>query len=125
MPAISCPYCGATMNLPLKFCVSCGRAISEEEIQKHGGLKNMQGGGNTKRLDDHPGPSSFDRAKRSYGIERGLRSFFMNFSYLLLFLIIFYFALTHILGEEGLNNLFPKPGPEQQTPVSEPSGPLE
>jgi hypothetical protein len=87
MPAMSCPHCGATMNSSLKFCISCGRAISAEDAKKFGGIKSVMKSGVTKRLDDMLSASSFGKAKKSYGGQRFVRQFLLVLSVSILILL--------------------------------------
>lgn len=110
MTAISCPYCGAAMNLPLKFCVSCGRATTKQGGTKLGGLKRLMRGAVTKRLDDNMTVSKFDRSKKSYRFQRGIRQLLLNLSFILLIVLVYYFAVRFILKDEasfqGFRNFF-------------------
>jgi len=90
MTAIACPYCGAMMNAPIKFCVSCGRAVGSAEIRKFGGLKMLMRGGITKRLNDTSSSRSYDLSKKSYGWQRSMRHIMLNLSYILLGLFLYY-----------------------------------
>jgi hypothetical protein len=99
MAAVSCPYCGATLNLPLKFCLSCGRPVSSQEAKKLGGLKSTMKAGVTKRLDETPSPSNFDLARKSYRIQRTLREFATTLCYILLLVSLYYFAVKFILKQ--------------------------
>lgn len=87
MPALSCPHCGATTS-SLKFCISCGRAISAEDAKKFGGIKSVMKAGVTKRLDDMLSASSFGLAKKSYGGQRFMRQFLLLLSVLILILLV-------------------------------------
>lgn len=88
MPGMSCPHCGATMNSSLKFCISCGRAISAEDAKKFGGIKSVMKAGVTKRLDDMLSASSFGKAKKSYGGQRFMRQFLLMLSVFIVILLV-------------------------------------
>jgi hypothetical protein len=110
MTAVSCPYCGAAMNSPLKFCVSCGRATTKAGGTKLGGLKRLMRGAVTKRLDDNISVSNFDRSKKSYRVQRGMRQLLLNLSFLLVIVLVYYFAVRFILKDqaalEGFRSIF-------------------
>lgn len=130
MAAVSCPYCGATLNLPLKFCLSCGRPVSSQEAKKLGGLKSTMKAGVTKRLDETPSPSNFDLARKSYRVQRTLREFATTLFYILLLVSLYYFAVKFILKQALPGNAdvvirnwlngqqeAPRPGPAAQEPA--------
>lgn len=75
MPA-SCPYCGATLNFGLKFCVVCGRHTSTSEMTKlGGGLKGgMKQQDMTRRLDDNLSAGDFERARRPTRFRKHVKS---------------------------------------------------
>jgi len=99
MTVISCPYCGANMNLPLKFCLSCGRPVSSQDMKRFGGLKNVMKAGITRRLDETPNSSNYDLARKSYGLRRSLRTFAATLFYILLLVSLYYFAVRFILKQ--------------------------
>ena len=105
MTAISCPYCGASMNLPLKFCVSCGRPVSASDLKKFGGLKAKSKGGATKRLDENPSQANFDLARRSYRLQRLLRQFFMGIAYVLIILLGYFVAVRFVIKQTVPKNV--------------------
>jgi hypothetical protein len=90
MTVICCPYCNAPVNSPLKFCVACGHALSSGDLKKLGGLKGQIKAGITKQLADTLTHASFHKSKKSYRLERGIRQFLLNFSYLLILILLFY-----------------------------------
>jgi uncharacterized membrane protein YvbJ len=100
MTAIPCPHCGEPINLSLRFCVSCGRSISAQDMQKLGGLKAQNKTQTTKRLDDSISHSSFDLAKKSYRMHRGVRQALATFSYVLLLLLLYYFVVRVVLKQD-------------------------
>lgn len=87
------------MNLPLKFCVSCGRAISSQQSSKLGGLRQVIRASVTKRLDDSPNSSNFDRARRSYGLEKGLRQLFLTCTYILGTILLYLVAVSYCMKD--------------------------
>lgn len=103
MTVIHCPYCNATVNSPLKFCLACGRALSSTDLKKRGGLRGQIKAGITKRLSDTTTHASFRRAKKSYRLQRVLRQFLLNFSYLLIVVLLFYAAVKYVTSEFIVN----------------------
>lgn len=108
MPAIDCPYCGAIMNMPLKFCLACGHAVSETDLRKYGGIKTAMRGGVTKRLDENLSHSSFERVKKNYFIVRSVREALWMLAIFLGSLLIFFFALKTFMEAYGKKHLLPK-----------------
>lgn len=108
------------MNLPLKFCVSCGRAISASQSSKMGGLKQIIRAGVTKKLDDSPTSSNFDRARRSYGLEKGLRQLFLTATYIMGTILLYLLAVSYCMKDPEVsrmvNGIFGNPA---QAPAKE------
>lgn len=92
MSAIACPFCGAAMNKPLKFCLSCGRAVRDSDMRRMGGLKSSIKAGATKKLDDQPTSSNFDLARKSYGLQRSMRQLLGTACWIIVLILLFYFA---------------------------------
>ncbi len=113
------------MNLPLRFCVSCGRALSSKESGKLGGLKALLRAGVTKRLEDPPAAGNFDRAKRSYGFERSLRQLVRAAINTALFIALYALVFTYAMKDPKVHSLVQKllsrPAPASQ-PESAPAG---
>jgi hypothetical protein len=97
---IQCPFCGETMAAPLKFCTSCGRAVSANEIQKVG-LKIVK----DKRGVDLGGGGRFAISRRDYGGQRQMRNFFMTSSMILVLVICYYVAMKYVFHEHIPGNL--------------------
>lgn len=110
-----CPYCGAKLNLGLKFCVVCGRHISQDRaLGKLGGLKTgFRPADITRRLDELITVARFKRARRNQSVERGSRFLFLNVVYLLVFSGLFYAAIQF-----SLETLFPGKFKETRIPVA-------
>ncbi len=108
MPAIECPYCGAIMNLPLKFCLACGHAVSQTDLKKFGGIKTAMKGGVTKRLDENLSHSSFERAKKNYFVVRSVREALWMIAVFLGSLLIFFFGLKTFMQAYGKKHFLPK-----------------
>ncbi len=127
MTVISCPYCGSNMNLPLKFCLSCGRPVSSQDVKRFGGLKNVLKSGITRRLAETPSSAQFDLARKSYGVRRSLRTLAVTLFYILLLVSLYYFAVRFILKQALPGNAdvvirdWLMGVPRQQKPEVEPS----
>ncbi len=87
------------MNLPLKFCVSCGRTLSSKESSKLGGLKQVIRAGITKKLEDNQNSSNYGRARRSYGFEKGLRQFFLTLTYIVATILLYLVAISYCMKD--------------------------
>jgi hypothetical protein len=96
MSSITCPFCGEVMDSPLRFCVGCGRAITQEDL-KRSGLKLAQG----KRGEGNRP----DIAKRDYSAQRKVRSFMYTTSAVLALLIGYYVTMKYVLHEHIPGNL--------------------
>jgi hypothetical protein len=94
MPA-SCPYCGATLNFGLKFCVVCGRHTSSSEMSKlGGGLKSgIKQQDMTRRLDDNLGASDFERARKPTRLRKHVKSLTEHLVYVFIGLALFFCAV--------------------------------
>jgi len=113
------------MNLPLRFCVSCGRAVTSNHSSKLGGLRQIVRAGTTKKLEDNPNQSNFDLARKSYGVQRGLRQFFLTLTYILgtilLYLVVVSYCMKDPEVARMINGIFsPK---KTETPAREPVQP--
>lgn len=99
MSAVNCPYCGAKLNLGLKFCVVCGRHVTADNFGRVGG--GLRGGFRpadiTRRLDEMITVARFRRSRRSHELERGTRFVFINTVYLFVATGLFYAALQFSL----------------------------
>ncbi len=99
MSPATCPYCGAKLNLGLKFCVVCGRHVAHDNMGKVGG--GLRGGFRpadiTRRLDEMITVARFRRSRRSHELERGTRFVFVNTLYLFVATGLFYAALQFSL----------------------------
>lgn len=99
MSAATCPYCGAKLNLGLKFCVVCGRHVTADNLGRVGG--GLRGGFRpadiTRRLDEMITVARFRRSRRSHHLERGTRFVFVNTLYLFVATGLFYAALQFSL----------------------------
>lgn len=99
MSAATCPYCGAKLNLGLKFCVVCGRHVTADNLGRVGG--GLRGGFRpadiTRRLDEMITVARFRRSRRSHELERGTRFVFVNTVYLFVATGLFYAALQFSL----------------------------
>lgn len=114
MSAATCPYCGAKLNLGLKFCVVCGRHVTADSMGKVGG--GLRGGFRpadiTRRLDELITVARFRRSRRSHGLEKGTRFVFVNALYLFVATGLFYAALQF-----SLEMVFPGKFKETRIPM--------
>lgn len=105
------------MNLPLKFCISCGRAITGKESGRMGGMKALSKGGVTKKLDDAKTTGDYDRARRSYGFEQAVRQFLRSFLYIGGFALLYFVAVAYVMQDPKVAAMFhrlisPAPPPQ-------------
>lgn len=98
MPA-SCPYCGATLNFGLKFCVVCGRHTSAADMSKMGGgLKSgIKQADLTRRLDDNLSAGDFERARKPTKLRKHIRSLSEHLFYLFIGAALFFCAIRYTL----------------------------
>jgi hypothetical protein len=99
MPA-SCPFCGATLNFGLKFCVVCGRHTTHSEISKLSGLRGgIRQGDATRRLDEAMSASDFAKTRTKPGrLSRHIRSIGEQIFYVLIGLTLFFCAVRFTLS---------------------------
>ncbi len=122
MTAIACPYCGAALNQPLKFCLACGRGVSKSDMKRLGGLKSSIKAGATKRLDEGPTSSNFDLARRDSGVQRNMRQILASLSYVMVIILVIYFAGNYILSKARETPPLPQPtAVEGGAPAVEPA----
>jgi hypothetical protein len=110
-----CPYCGAKLNLGLKFCVVCGRHVTQDRaLGKLGGLKTgFRPADITRRLDELITVARFKRSRRDQVVERSSRWLFLNVIYLVVFSGLFYTAIQF-----SLEMLYPGKFKETRIPVA-------
>jgi hypothetical protein len=100
MPA-SCPFCGAALNLGVKFCVVCGRHTSTANMTRMGGLgSGMRQGDLTQRLDEVASAEKFKRAKQTYRFRKHFRLFSLNIFHVLIALALLFCAVRFVI--EGI-----------------------
>ncbi len=94
MPA-SCPYCGATLNFGLKFCVVCGRHTSASEMSKMGGgLKSgIKQQDMTRRLDDNLSSSDFSHTRKPTKLRKHVKSLSEHLVYIFIGVALFFCAI--------------------------------
>lgn len=94
MPA-SCPYCGATLNFGLKFCVVCGRHTSANEMSKMGGgLKSgIKQQDMTRRLDDNLSSNDFNSSRKPTRLRKHVKSFSEHAIYIFIGVALFFCAI--------------------------------
>ncbi len=103
MSAIQCPFCGASMSSPLKFCVSCGRAVSEADMAK-AGLRIYKGPEGSRRGEGE-GSVRFSVSKKSYGFHRQIRAWLWTSSTVLALLLVYYTTMRFVLHEHLPGNV--------------------
>lgn len=94
MPA-SCPYCGATLNFGLKFCVVCGRHTSANEMSKMGGgLKSgIKQQDMTRRLDENLSSNDFNSSRKPTRFRKHVKSVSEHMVYLFIGIALFFCAI--------------------------------
>ena len=94
MPA-SCPYCGATLNFGLKFCVVCGRHTSANEMSKMGGgLKSgIKQQDMTRRLDDNLSSNDFNSSRKPTRLRKHVKSMSEHLIYIFIGVALFFCAI--------------------------------
>ncbi|MBK9143716.1 MAG: hypothetical protein IPM23_14530 [Candidatus Melainabacteria bacterium] len=111
----TCPFCGAKLNLGLRFCVVCGRHVTNETMGKFAGLKGgFRPADITRRLDEMITAARFKKSRRSHEIERGARWAFVNTIYLLVASGLFYSAIQF-----SLETMFPGKFHHTRIPVGQ------
>ncbi|MCA9800694.1 MAG: hypothetical protein KC777_01845 [Cyanobacteria bacterium HKST-UBA02] len=111
----TCPFCGAKLNLGLRFCVVCGRHVTNETMGKFAGLKGgFRPADITRRLDEMISAARFKKSRRSHEIERGARWAFVNTIYLLVATGLFYSAIQF-----SLETMFPGKFHHTRIPVGQ------
>lgn len=95
MPALQCPFCGAAMNPPIKFCVSCGRHVSSSDANRVG-LKLSTG--SRQQVEDEERPES-KISKKSYSFHRHIRHFFFISSTFLMLALVYFFTMRFVLHQ--------------------------
>lgn len=139
MSTVPCPFCGELSAAPLKFCVSCGRGASQEELQ-HSPLKITRPGSTsgepTKRISESGVRSGrFARSRRDYTLHRQLRSVFWSSTWVLALLLGYFCTMRYVLHEhlpfkvdlivESWVTGAPMPSaPDKTTTASRPAGTL-
>jgi hypothetical protein len=103
MSTIICPFCGEPTNLSLKFCVSCGRAVTQADLQK-AGLKIPKATDVVVRHDDG-GHTAFKLSRKSYSIHRAIRHFFFTSSTVLMLVLVYYITMRFILHQHLPGNI--------------------
>lgn len=96
MSATPCPFCGELMSPPVKFCMACGRPITQEDLNR-AGLK-MTKEQAVRRLAEE-GAGRFALSKKEYSTHRQMRNFFISTSTVLVLVISYYFTMKYVLHE--------------------------
>ncbi|MBI1271414.1 hypothetical protein GC174_13375 [bacterium] len=109
----SCPYCGAKLNLGLRFCVVCGRHVTTDNLGKYGGLRGgFRPADITRRLDEIISVGRFKKSRQSHNVQRVARWTIVNTVYLVVATGLFYSAVVY-----SLELMFPGKFKETQLPV--------
>lgn len=109
----SCPYCGAKLNLGLRFCVVCGRHVTTENMGKFSGLKGgFRPADITRRLDEIISVARFKKSRQSHHLHRAARWTVINTVYLVVATGLFYSAVVY-----SLELMFPGKFKDTQMPV--------
>ncbi|MBX9691717.1 MAG: hypothetical protein K2Z81_04985 [Cyanobacteria bacterium] len=113
----ACPYCGAKLNPGLKFCVLCGRHISQDSRDRLGGLKGgLRPSDITWRLAEIITVGQFRRSRRNIGMERNVRnSVKFVFAFATNFLICF--CLLYTLVQMSLEMVDPERAADTRIPM--------
>lgn len=97
MPSLQCPFCGAAMNPPIKFCVSCGRHVSQSDANRVG-LKLNTGSSARAHADEEDRPN-LRVSKKSYSFHRTIRHFFFISSTGLMLALVYFFTMRFVLHQ--------------------------
>ncbi|CAN5389467.1 hypothetical protein BH11CYA1_BH11CYA1_22180 [soil metagenome] len=94
----SCPYCGAKLNYGIKFCVVCGRPITNHESGKtskmgSGMRSGIRPADVTRRLDDLMTVARFKHSKRTTTLDSNMRWVSLNFVSVALGIALFFCAV--------------------------------
>lgn len=109
----TCPFCGAKLNLGLRFCVVCGRQVTSENLGKFSGLRGgFRPADITRRLDEIISVARFKKSRQSYEIRRAVRWTTVNTIYVIICTGLFYSAVLF-----SLELLFPGKFKETRVPV--------
>src|SRR5262245_47478819 len=96
---LACPFCGAMMEAPLRFCQECGRAVTPEDMAR-AGLKLRGSGDGTVSSS-----RQFALAKRDHTGTRQVRSIMWSISWVLMLVILYYGIMKYVLHEHMPGNL--------------------
>lgn len=109
----NCPYCGAKLNLGLRFCVVCGRHVTSQNMGKFAGLKGgFRPADITRRLDEIISVARFKKSRQSHSLHRAARWTAINTIYLVVVTGLFYSAVVY-----SLELMFPGKFKETQMPI--------
>ncbi len=109
----NCPYCGAKLNLGLRFCVVCGRHVTTENMGKFSGLRGgFRPADITRRLDEIISVARFKKSRQSHRFHRAARWTVINTVYLVVATGLFYSAVVY-----SLELMFPGKFKDTQMPA--------
>jgi len=93
----SCPYCGATLNFGLKFCVVCGRQTTSA-LNKMGSIKtNVRNSDVTRRLEENNVRESPREKTKSLRFRNDIRTLSQTIFYGLIVGALFFCAVRLVL----------------------------
>jgi hypothetical protein len=101
---LACPFCGAMMEAPLRFCQECGRAVTPEDLARAGLKFNRPGAAS----ESGPGVSSsrqFALSKKDHSGTRQMRGTMLSISMVLLILITYYSLMKFVIHQHMPGNL--------------------
>lgn len=91
MSSIACPFCGTVLDSPLKLCLSCGRGITQEDLQ-HAGLKLNKAGANGVS-------GKFALAKKDHTMHRQMRSMLWTTTAVMVLVLGYWCTMRYVLHE--------------------------
>lgn len=99
MSTIACPFCGAMLETPIRFCKECERPVTPDDLA-HAGLK-------LSRQNAHSGDGAtsasssrqFALSRKDHTAQRQMRSMFYTTSTVLALMIGYYCTMKYVLHE--------------------------
>jgi hypothetical protein len=97
MDNVSCPFCGQVMESQLKFCMGCGRAISEDDLRR----SSLKVSKSHRSVES----SHADISRKDFTFHRRSRTLMLTVSTALAIFICYYIAMKYMLHEHMPGNL--------------------